>query len=454
MKDERSRIKDATNLYPSAFPPSRTRAKHGRGLFFFFILYPLSFILPGRSVAWLTRGGLPITLAGLLSCWPWSWAARCNWKWAEGPLSPWPCGPSAADETPRPAPAASSPATAPCWPGPGNAGGGGPLSLLAGAAGGGWLRQTARARLSPASEDPRQVAAAERQICRERTETARRLAKLCGVPAAQWDARARRVQARVQRMIADADRRRESEAATRAAPAEAETSWLGRLGRTLSRTLGAEEPAAARGPLAEEVDYHVMVDDTPAAAVAEIESHAKRYPASRSFAACGEPIPAGAVGRPRRRLLGSGKKGTGVPLGAPSVPSTLRAVRQMATVPFFTLVGVSGVERQYESLLQAGRAPPWNRPITERPPPRRQAAGRTRRGRRPRAHPRSEPPANGRGIAAAALQRQAIQPGSAEPPAARWPHRSPRRRAAGGRLVLGLTRASFSAATTRCARPC
>ena len=80
-----------------------------------------------------------------------------------------------------------------------------------------WLRQTARARLTrPQRKDPRQVAAQEEQLCRQRVELGHQVAKLCGLPADQWDARARQVQARVERIIAEVDRRRQSEAAASA----------------------------------------------------------------------------------------------------------------------------------------------------------------------------------------------------------------------------------------------
>ncbi len=160
----------------------------------------------------------------------------------------------------------------------------------------GWLRQTARARLTKTQRnDPRQVAAQEQQICRQRLESARRVAELCGVPAAQWDARARRIQARVERMIAAAERRR----------------------------------PAARGPLAEELDDHVMVDDVSAAVAAEIENHPKQYPGVKIIRRLRRTYPAGTLAA---HVLGYlGEKGDSPHLcEAPSGP-----FRQMGTVPFF-----------------------------------------------------------------------------------------------------------------------
>ncbi len=65
----------------------------------------------------------------------------------------------------------------------------------------GWLRQTARLRLSRAERGrPQRVAAAEAEVRAERAQTTRRLAEICGLSASQWTSRAKQVQSRVQRI--------------------------------------------------------------------------------------------------------------------------------------------------------------------------------------------------------------------------------------------------------------
>ena len=197
------------------------------------------------------------------------------------PSATWPRGPGSGG-SPCPASAAAfSPATAPCWPATKTFWRW--RSTIAGCKSRrpGWLREMARARLShPQRKDPRQVAADERQVCRQRSELARRLADFCGVPAAEWDARISRVQARVAQIIATAKRRRQSEAAA---------------------------ASASAGPVSEELDYHVMADDVSPAVAAEIEailavSRREDRPPRR-----GGPIRP-ALGRPCARLPGTGRR--------------------------------------------------------------------------------------------------------------------------------------------------
>ena len=137
-------------------------------------------------------------------------------------------------------------------------------------------------------------------------------------------------------MIAAADRRRQA----KAAPAEAGpgTSWLGRLGRAVTETLGAAEPPAARGPLAEELDYHVMVDNVSAAAVAEIGAHPKQYPGVKIIRRLRRTYPAGTLAA---HVLGY--------LGAQPRPQERNRTDAQE------LMGLSGVERQYEWLLRGRR---------------------------------------------------------------------------------------------------
>ena len=145
-----------------------------------------------------------------------------------------------------------------------------------------WLRQTARARLSQsARKDCVRVAAAESSLRRERSEMARRLAALCGATLEEWTRRERAVQERVERIAA-----RVAMASPLVGddpnPANANTDKAG-----ATRTRRSED-------IAEERASHILADDVPAAAVAEIEAHPERYPAAkivrhlRRFYPCGE----------------------------------------------------------------------------------------------------------------------------------------------------------------------
>ncbi len=202
-----------------------------------------------------------------------------------------------------------------------------------------WLRQAARARLTASQrKDPRQVAAQEEQLRRQRIELGHQVAKLCGLPADQWDVRARQVQARVERIIAAVDRRRQSAAGASAAAAPAGASWTGWIGRALGLVLpaAAEEPPAARGPVAEELDYHVLVDNAPAAVAAEIEAHPQRYPGVKVLRHTRRTYPAGDLAAHVLGYLG--------PVGSQGPAAGDDHAGE--------LTGRAGVERQYESLLR------------------------------------------------------------------------------------------------------
>jgi penicillin-binding protein 2 len=171
-----------------------------------------------------------------------------------------------------------------------------------------WLREMAQTRLShPQRKDPRQMAAAERQVCRQRSELARRLADLCGAPAAEWDARASRVQARVAQIIAAAKRRRQSEAAA---------------------------ASASAGPVSEELDYHVMADDVSPAVAARVEADPGKYPGVKIIRHARRTYPAGTLAAHVLGYLGPADAQTEAAEGGPD------------------LSGRAGVERQYESLLR------------------------------------------------------------------------------------------------------
>ncbi|HUT13638.1 MAG TPA: penicillin-binding transpeptidase domain-containing protein [Thermoguttaceae bacterium] len=107
-----------------------------------------------------------------------------------------------------------------------------------------------------------------------------RLARLCGLSLDAWNARATRIQLRVER-IAESHNRRRLQAAEPQTPSEPSSdSVLGRLGEILLDALQGEpdQSPPAWEPVAEQYDYHVMAEDVSPAAVAEIEGHPEQYP--------------------------------------------------------------------------------------------------------------------------------------------------------------------------------
>ena len=178
-----------------------------------------------------------------------------------------------------------------------------------------WLEQLARQRLP---KDQRRNAArlAEevQKLRQERDELHRRLAALCGVELAQWQARASRLQNRVERIAAEA-RRRQIEAA-RSAPPRDDATWADRFSTALHRIF---EPARDALPetvtVAEELADHVLAEGIPAAAVAEIQQHAEQFPGTRILRLTRRTYPAGALAA---HVLGY--------LGPPSAPIADQAV--------------------------------------------------------------------------------------------------------------------------------
>ena len=174
----------------------------------------------------------------------------------------------------------------------------------------GWLRAAVRARLSNADrKDAAKRAAARTAVLAERAAMAHRLAALCGLTAEQWTVRAGKIQDRVRRISESVNRRRDTVAAR---PSAAESTWSARLYRLLF-----DPPPSPRIIVAEELDYHVMAEDLPPEAVAEIEAppralpwrenrppHAPQLrprPAGRSCDRTPRPGPRGRDRGPRRR---------------------------------------------------------------------------------------------------------------------------------------------------------
>jgi len=151
-----------------------------------------------------------------------------------------------------------------------------------------WLRLTARARLrGPDRRDAQRLAAEAERVERERAETAQRLARLCGLSQDEWDSRVAKIQARVERIAESVNQRREEGRGQGRGLAPSE------MGETTSQEPGIErwlwemlrstmdETPPERITVAEELDYHVIVEDLPLEVVAEIEAHPDRYPGTK-----------------------------------------------------------------------------------------------------------------------------------------------------------------------------
>jgi penicillin-binding protein 2 len=202
-----------------------------------------------------------------------------------------------------------------------------------------WLRATARARLAKADRKKAQkLAASQAAVLAERAELADRVARLCGLSPAQWAARTRQIQTRVEHVAARANRRRPSEPA---GADEADESWAARIRRLL-----LEDPPPPRITVAEELAHHVVADDVPAAAAAEINQHADRYPGTKVVQLSRRTYPRGTLAA---HVLGH--------LG-PVDEKELAAQAGMSAPPEYLpddLVGRMGVERQYEPALRGRR---------------------------------------------------------------------------------------------------
>ncbi|MEN6365362.1 MAG: penicillin-binding transpeptidase domain-containing protein, partial [Thermoguttaceae bacterium] len=181
-----------------------------------------------------------------------------------------------------------------------------------------WLRNMVRARLSKADrKNPERVAAERARLLAERDATARRLARLCGLSFDQWTQRTKTVQARVERIAEQANRRRERPSDRD----EQDIAWMVRLRRLL-----LEDPPPPRIVVAEELDYHVVVDAVSDAVVSEIRKHPDRYPGVKTVERVRRVYPGGSLAAHVLGHLGPGDDGK--------------------------LVGRMGVERQFQSRLQ------------------------------------------------------------------------------------------------------
>jgi len=217
-----------------------------------------------------------------------------------------------------------------------------------------WLRYMARSRLSAAErKDPERVAAEEARVRTRRTELGRRLAQMSGVSSEEWRRRARRVQVRVERIAESVNRRCQAEYGRRTASAGPPNrpeagppeSLLERINSYVVDVLRAsmDEPPP-RITVAEELDYHVMVEDVPLALVAELEADPERYPCVKIVLRPRRAYPAGQLAA---HVLGH--------LGPVEQEELDRGPRAQDAYGPQDRVGRLGLERQYERLLRGRR---------------------------------------------------------------------------------------------------
>ncbi len=145
-----------------------------------------------------------------------------------------------------------------------------------------WLEQLARKRLL--KDQRRNGAQAGGGSCKTARRARRTAQKTCRAlhhrPSAMASA-ARRVQERVERIAAGVQRR-QIETARSTPQSRADASWSDRVSNAFHEIF---EPARDAVPavvtVAEELSEHEIAEDVPAAAVAEIQSHADKYPGTR-----------------------------------------------------------------------------------------------------------------------------------------------------------------------------
>ncbi len=150
-----------------------------------------------------------------------------------------------------------------------------------------WLRSVARSQLPrSARRDPRRVAHQQDKVRVDLAELHRQLARMCQLSPNEWAERTARIERRVE-AIAQSVNERHDRAAAEAKPSREHSSntsdapsWLadGRFEGWLDR-FSRSVPAVAttRITVAEELAFHVVVDEVPLQVVAEIEAHPEQF---------------------------------------------------------------------------------------------------------------------------------------------------------------------------------
>ncbi len=198
-----------------------------------------------------------------------------------------------------------------------------------------WLRAAARKKLS--AKDRKSAKAledAKRQVTSERDEEMRRLAALAKVDFVEWQARAAKIQARVERM-SEAANRRQKVAFEESRKNEADQSWRSRVMRFL-----CEPPPPQKIIVAEERQSHVLAEDVPSSLIDELTDHADAFPGASIVQKTRRDYPQGTLAAHALGYLGETDDASSDDAQGAS---------------FDEKRGVAGLEKQYEAELR-GRA--------------------------------------------------------------------------------------------------
>jgi penicillin-binding protein 2 len=167
-----------------------------------------------------------------------------------------------------------------------------------------WLRSQLRFRVPKGQRrDRARLAAEELALRKELKNLNARLAELCGLSTAAWQSRAKRVEQQVESLAAHVnERRRERFEAGQLERSllqvSTESPWWNVWRNMPDALLALATPEAETlDPVivAEQVDYHIMVEDLPSATAAEIRGHAERYPGVRVLDVPRRTYPAGSL---------------------------------------------------------------------------------------------------------------------------------------------------------------
>jgi penicillin-binding protein 2 len=209
-----------------------------------------------------------------------------------------------------------------------------------------WLRRTARGRLTAAERrDPKHVAAETQAVLAERRELWHKLADLCGMNDDAWHERCAKIQRRVESLVAVANSRRQSryDATSPHSSAkdssDADDGLLSVVGQSIVDALFASDDSTNNTDviIADEVSEHVICDEVPLSAVAEIEGHSQRYPGTKLITTYRRVYPEADLAAHTLGYLGKVNP------------------NELDKYDADDVVGRAGIERQYEKVLQAHR---------------------------------------------------------------------------------------------------
>jgi penicillin-binding protein 2 len=208
-----------------------------------------------------------------------------------------------------------------------------------------WLNRQARRQLTRLERrDKARVAAAEVALLSQRDQLHERLARLCGMPLDEWRVRAGQVQQRIVTLADHVNQRRWERfaAMVRESDQQQETAdgWLDQAAAALAEML-APERAAPPAPvvLAEQEEFHPLLEDIPPEVAAEIATHSEDYPGTKVIELTEREYPAGTLAAHVVGQLGPADAAENVDLASGLHDPHL-------------LVGRTGIERREEAALR------------------------------------------------------------------------------------------------------